>query len=101
MIYCLKFLNTKGDVQMKKTVIAMIAMIAFAGSAFAAEYKGGAMGKVTFNHDKHKPLGCAKCHEGAPKKIEINKGVAHDKLCIKCHKDMKKGPVGCKDCHKK
>ncbi|MDY0300078.1 MAG: cytochrome c3 family protein [Trichlorobacter sp.] len=91
---------------MKKTALTLIALIAFAGSAFAAaqdtyEYKGGSFGKVTFSHKTHAKLGCKKCHEGAPAKIEMNKAVAHDKLCIVCHKAEKKGPVGCKDCHKK
>ncbi len=91
---------------MKKAFIAMLAVVAFAGSAFAAakdsyEYKGGSFGKVAFPHKAHTKLGCTKCHEGGIKKIDINKAVAHDKLCLKCHKDMKKGPQGCKDCHKK
>lgn len=91
---------------MKKTALTLIALVAFATSAFAAaqesyEYKGGSMGKVAFPHKAHMKLGCAKCHEGAPKKIEINKAVAHDVLCKKCHIELKKGPQGCKDCHKK
>ena len=91
---------------MKKAIIAMFAVVAFAGSAFAAaqesyEYKGGSFGKVAFPHKKHVALGCAKCHEGAPKKIAITKAVAHDTLCKKCHVEMKKGPQGCTDCHKK
>lgn len=89
---------------MKKIALTLIALIAFAGAAVAAdtvEYKGGSMGKVTFNHKKHMALGCAKCHEGAPKKIAVDKSVAHDKLCVKCHKAENKGPKGCKDCHKK
>ncbi len=89
---------------MKKAIIALFALVAFSGAAFAAdnyEYKGGSFGKVAFPHKAHYKLGCAKCHEGAPKKIDINKEVAHDKLCIKCHKEMQKGPQGCKDCHKK
>lgn len=89
---------------MKKAIIALFALVAFSGAAFAAdsyEYKGGSFGKVAFPHKAHFKLGCAKCHEGAPKKIDINKEVAHDKLCVKCHKAMAKGPQGCKDCHKK
>lgn len=90
---------------MKKAIIALVAVVAFAGSAFALqdtyEYKGGSFGKVAFPHKTHMKLGCAKCHEGAPKKIEMNKAVAHDQLCLKCHKAEGKGPQGCKDCHKK
>lgn len=89
---------------MKKIALSMIALIAFAGTAFAKdsyEYKGGSIGKVTFNHKKHMALGCAKCHQGAPKAFKVDKAVGHDTLCLKCHKAEKKGPVGCKDCHKK
>ena len=93
---------------MKKALIALFAVVAFAGSAFAAaqdsyEYKGGSAGKVAFPHKKHVALGCTKCHEGGIKKIEINKEVAHNKLCITCHKSMAKGPQlkDCNDCHKK
>ena len=90
---------------MKKTMLALIALVAFAGSAFAAEatytYPGGSFGKVTFPHQKHMKLGCAKCHQGAPKKIAINMDVAHNQLCVKCHKAMGQGPTSCKDCHKK
>jgi hypothetical protein len=91
---------------MKKAIIAMFALVAFAGSAFAAasdmyEYKGGSIGKVAFPHKAHMKLGCAKCHDGAPNKIEMNKAVGHDTMCKKCHVEMKKGPQGCKDCHKK
>jgi Na+-translocating ferredoxin:NAD+ oxidoreductase RNF subunit RnfB len=92
---------------MKKAIIAMFAVVAFAGSAFAAaqdsyEYKGGSFGKVAFNHKTHMKLGCTKCHEAMPpKKIAVNKDYAHTKGCTNCHKDMKKGPTGCKDCHKK
>ncbi len=91
---------------MKKAIIAMFAVVAFAGSAFAAaqdsyEYKGGSQGKVAFPHKAHMKLGCTKCHEGNSKKIAMNKSVGHDKLCWKCHKEMKKGPAKCGECHKK
>lgn len=58
-------------------------------------------GTVTFNHKAHKDSlkDCSKCHQGAPKKIEINKDVAH-KLCTGCHKTSG-GPTKCNDCHKK
>jgi len=92
---------------MKKisAVVAMLAVTAFAGAAFAVdliEYPS-AFGKVTFPHVKHVTLlkDCAKCHSGTPGKIaEMNKDWAH-KTCKGCHVEMKKGPVGCKDCHKK
>jgi hypothetical protein len=87
---------------MKKSVIAMIALVAFSGTAFAAdmiEMKKG----VKFNHKSHQELlkDCLKCHskvEGG--KIEgFGKDLAH-KTCKGCHADMKKGPTSCKECHK-
>lgn len=90
---------------MKKivAVVAMFAVTAFAGAALAADVieLPASMGKVTFPHKQHQPLGCKKCHEKGPGKIaEMNKEWAH-KTCKGCHTEMKKGPTGCKDCHKK
>ncbi|MDU0460912.1 MAG: cytochrome c7 [Geobacteraceae bacterium] len=87
---------------MKKTVIAMLALVAFAGTAFAAdviELKRG----VKFPHKKHQEMlkDCKKCHEKGPGKIAgFGKDWAH-KTCKGCHTDMKKGPTSCNDCHKK
>lgn len=87
---------------MKKTIIAMIAVVAFAGTAFSAdmiEMKKG----IKFNHKAHQEAlkDCAKCHakpEGG--KIDgFGKDVAH-KTCKGCHTEMKKGPTSCKECHK-
>lgn len=86
---------------MKKIVVAMFALVAFAGSAFAAdviEMKRG----VKFPHKAHQTAvgDCKKCHEKGPGKIEgFGKDFAH-KTCKGCHTDMKKGPTVCKDCHK-
>lgn len=87
---------------MKKTVIALFALAAFAGTAFAAdviELKKG----VTFKHKAHMEAvkDCTKCHANAAGgKIEgFGKDFAH-KTCKGCHTDMKKGPTSCKDCHK-
>ena len=93
---------------MKKisAVVAMLAVTAFAGAAFAADVMElpASMGKVTFNHKIHQEQqkDCTKCHgAGAPGKIaDHGKEWAH-KTCKGCHVEMKKGPVGCKDCHKK
>ncbi len=95
---------------MKKisAVVAMFAVTAFAGASFAAGPESidlpASMGKVSFPHKKHQELvkqDCKKCHEKAPGKIaELGKDWAH-KTCKGCHTEMKKGPVGCKDCHKK
>ncbi len=95
---------------MKKitTVVAMLAVTAFAGAAFAAGPATmdlpASLGKVAFPHAKHQELvkqDCTKCHAKGPGKIaELGKDWAH-KTCKGCHTEMKKGPVGCKDCHKK
>jgi len=90
---------------MKKTAIVLLALAAFAGSAFAADTMEfpASIGKVTFPHKEHQEVlkDCKKCHEKEPGKIaELGKEWAH-KTCKGCHSEMKKGPVGCKDCHKK
>ena len=97
---------------MKKSVLCSVAfalVLGFAAtSAFAADVvtypaAKAPMGKLTFNHKAHgAKLGdCAKCHEGTPAKIVINKEVAHGKVCLACHKTMKQGPTKCAECHKK
>jgi len=90
---------------MKKTVIAMLAIVAFAGAAFAADVMEfpASMGKVTFPHKKHQEMlkNCKKCHEKGPGKIEgFGKDWAH-KNCKGCHTEMAKGPTSCSGCHKK
>ena len=88
---------------MKKIAVSLLALVAFAGTAFAAdviEMKKG----VKFNHKAHQTTvgDCTKCHakkEGG--KIEgFGKDLANAKGCKGCHTDMKKGPTACKDCHK-
>ena len=87
---------------MKKIVVTMLALVAFSGSVFAAdmiEMKKN----VKFNHKAHKAEvpNCKKCHEKGPGKIAgFGKELAHGKSCKGCHVEMKKGPTGCKDCHK-
>jgi len=88
---------------MKKTLVALLAMVAFAGTAFAAdviEMKKG----VKFNHKAHQEMlkDCTKCHAKAEGgKIEgFGKDIAHKAGCKGCHTDMKKGPTSCKECHK-
>ena len=92
---------------MKKTVVAIIALAAFAGTAFAGDViefaaaKGP--GKVTFPHKVHQVLlkDCKKCHTGTPGPITgFGKDFAH-KTCKGCHTETGKGPTGCKDCHKR
>lgn len=87
---------------MKKTLVALIAMVAFAGTAFAGdviEMKKG----VKFNHKAHQELlkDCKKCHQKGDGKIEgFGKDLAHKDGCKGCHVEMKKGPTSCKECHK-
>ena len=90
---------------MRTTLVATIAIAAFAGTVFAADVIDlpASNGKVSFPHKKHQEMlkNCKKCHEKAPGKIkELGKDWAH-KTCKGCHAEMKKGPVGCNDCHKK
>lgn len=94
---------------MKKisAVVAMLAVTAFAGAAFASPdviELPASMGKITFNHKQHQERlkDCTKCHASATGgKIEgFGKDVAH-KTCKGCHTEMKKGPTSCKECHKK
>lgn len=87
---------------MKKIIFALLACVAFAGTAMAApdviEMKRG----VKFDHKAHQAVGeCTKCHaKAAGGKIEgFGKAWAHEK-CKGCHVDMKKGPTSCKECHK-
>jgi hypothetical protein len=86
---------------MKKVVIALFAVVAFAGAACAADVMELKKG-VKFTHKAHQEAlkDCKKCHEKGPGKIEgFGKDWAH-KSCKGCHADMKKGPTSCKDCHK-
>lgn len=93
---------------MKKisAVVAMLAVTAFAGAAFAADVieMPASNGKVSFTHKKHSEdlKDCTKCHENATggKIAGLNKDWAH-KTCKGCHTEMKKGPVKCGECHKK
>lgn len=82
------------------TFVAATAFSAVAADVVKYDAKNGA---VTFNHKAHQELlnkECAKCHEGTPAKIEINKDTAH-KLCKGCHETSKMGPTKCNECHKK
>jgi len=90
---------------MKQAVITMLAISAFAASAFAADVMEfpASMGKVTFPHKMHQQLlkNCKKCHEQGPGKIAgFGKEWAH-KTCKGCHAEMQKGPSKCSECHKK
>ncbi|HEY6874613.1 MAG TPA: cytochrome c3 family protein [Geobacteraceae bacterium] len=91
---------------MKKIAIAMISVVAFAGSVCAADVMEfpAKMGTVTFNHKAHqeKVKGvCTTCHAtAAGGKIEgFGKDFAH-KTCKGCH-EKSGGPTKCGECHKK
>jgi hypothetical protein len=93
------------EMNMSKIIVTLIALVAFAGTAFASDVIDlpASMGKVSFPHKKHQEVlkSCKKCHEKGPGKIaELGKDWAH-KTCKGCHAEMKKGPTDCKDCHKK
>ncbi|BDG07646.1 cytochrome c3 family protein [Anaeromyxobacter paludicola] len=87
-------------------LFAFLAALVIAAPVFAAPPESVTLkaknGDVQFPHKTHQALGCKKCHEGAPKKIEFTKDSAH-KLCISCHTEMSKGPgeKACTQCHKK
>ena len=93
---------------MKKTVVVLFALVAFAGTALAVGPETISLpaknGNVSFTHKKHQELvkqECKKCHAQAPGKIkELGKDWAH-KTCKGCHEEAKKGPVKCGECHKK
>jgi hypothetical protein len=93
----------KGDVNMKKVIVAVLTVAVFAGSAFAADVMEMKKG-VTFNHKHHADVlkDCKKCHEKAEggKIAGFGKDIAHKK-CKECHSEMKKGPTNCKGCHSK
>jgi len=89
---------------MKKLIVAVMLVAFTVAVAYAADvvtYETS-KGNVTFNHKAHgEKLGdCAKCHEGTPAKIAIDKNAAHGAACKDCHKEMN-GPTKCNDCHKK
>ena len=68
------------------------------------------MGTVAFDHQAHqKQTDCSTCHHtegyakctschGVDPKAPKAKNAFH-KTCKDCHKEMKKGPTKCKECH--
>lgn len=94
---------------MKKMIVAVLAVAAFAGSAFAAPESivlKNTKGDVTFAHKKHEAAGslkdCKACHaEATGGKIgALGKDKGHA-ACLDCHKKSGKAPTKCGDCHKK
>ena len=95
---------------MKKIALTMIALIAFAGSAFAKDVVelNASNGKISFDHKAHrerlKAEGCKACHPALfPMKEEkLGKEKAHES-CGGCH-SKGNGPkvtTACQKCHKK
>lgn len=99
---------------MKKisAVVAMLAVTAFAGAAFAAApdtvVMKNAKGNVTFGHKKHETAGvlkdCKSCHaEATGGKIgSLGKEKGHAN-CLDCHKKSNNpnAPTSCSKCHVK
>lgn len=99
-------------------VLAILIAVVFVGSAMAVppgktvEYKGGALGKVTFDGKIHadKGLKCNDCHT---KIFQMKKGTAKMKMadinagkfCGECHNGTKafkaSDAANCAKCHKK
>ena len=88
---------------MKKMIVAVMLVAFTSVLAYAADsvtYENS-KGTVTFNHKVHsEKMDCAKCHEGTPAKIAVDKDAAHGAACKDCHK-KEGGPTKCNDCHKK
>lgn len=97
------------------TVVALLVIIAFAGSALAVapgktvEFAGGGTGTVVFSGDTHKGAKCAECH---PNPFQMKKGATKitmadhvpGKMCGKCHDGTKAfgmDSANCAKCHKK
>jgi c(7)-type cytochrome triheme protein len=99
-------------------VVAMLVIIAFAGSALAVppgktvEYEGGGAGKVVFDGKTHADKG-AKCNDCHPSLFQMKKGaqkitmadINAGKSCGACHNGTKAFKAGdaanCAKCHKK
>ncbi|MCK5913925.1 MAG: cytochrome c3 family protein [Desulfuromusa sp.] len=92
-------------------LVSSIATVVIAVATGPAEIKyEPKMGTVTFNHSDHQQLtDCATCHHtGEYAQCKSCHGVdqsapkvknAYHKQCKDCHKEMKKGPTKCKECH--
>ena len=103
------------------TAIVIGSSVAFSNNAQnkgaeSIELEGGKRGKVPFPHHRHQEnLGdCTICHSVFPQKLgsieelkaqgKLKKKYVMNKLCTKCHREIKKagrktGPTTCKSCH--
>ncbi len=116
-------------ISFRSTVLSLVLLAAFllAGVAMAAEApkgpvtikaEGAKMAPVTFAHEKHSKVECAKCHHkdaASPKACTTCHDVkevkndapkvqdAFHKVCLNCHKEQggSKAPTKCNECHKK
>jgi hypothetical protein len=116
------FMKVKlGVVLMTIATIVIGSSVAFSDSdpnkgAKSIEIDGGTRGKVPFPHQRHQEnlTDCTICHSIFPQKpgsIEelkaqgkLKKKYVMNKLCTKCHKEIKKaggktGPTTCSKCH--
>lgn len=92
-------------------LVSSITTVVIAVSTGPAEIKyEPKMGVVTFDHSGHQKLtDCITCHHtGDYAQCKSCHGVdpnapkaklAYHKQCKDCHKEMKKGPTKCKECH--
>ncbi|MCP3922918.1 MAG: cytochrome c3 family protein [Desulfobacterales bacterium] len=109
---------------MKKYLLLFIAIV-YCGVVFAEPtgpekitITGKKRGPVVLDHRKHQKITstCLTCHSNFPKetnglkaaisKDEIKKKFVMNKVCIKCHRSLKKtgkkhGPTACNKCHQK
>jgi formylmethanofuran dehydrogenase subunit E len=88
---------------MKKLVIALMLVTFAATAAFAVDsvtYENK-KGNITFDHKKHAEMGCDKCHEGTPAKIDVKGMKPGHALCKDCHSNTDKAMAKCDYCHKK
>lgn len=96
-------------------VAAIFSTLVSAAMQDTYEFKGGAMGKITFPHKMHqeklgdckichhkneagKEQSCFECHS---KDSKVKAKDAFHNRCKKCHTEQGKGPKSCKECHKK
>lgn len=94
---------------MRKIAITLVALIAFAGSAFAKDVieLNASNGKIAFDHKKHKELlknNCKACHPAPFPMKEEKLGMAKGhKGCGDCHAkgNGPKTTASCTSCHKK
>lgn len=110
---------------MKKRYLLLLIVIIYSSITIAASVgpdkiiiPGKKRGPVILDHRKHQEITstCLKCHahfpketnglKGAIKKGDIKKKFVMNKVCIKCHRSLKKagkdhGPTACNKCHVK